>query len=209
MEKLRKTQEVLHIYPVSISIRPFQPSVDTKKAFDCGKADLNDFLSENGESTPNASLYEEEHLAKTYIVEDNESHAILAYFSLLFDKIERSIADPSIWNKLSRLIPNTKRRSSYPALKIGRLAVSKQSQHTGLGKEIIDLIKGWFFSDAKAGCRYLTVDANLDAEAFYSKCEFRPLVTPEPGDETVLMFFDLKGITRHGNSFRFVRPPRH
>ena len=181
---------------MSISISPFEPSVDTQKPFDCGKADLNGFLCETGTAAPNASLYEEEHLAKTYIVEDSQTHDNLAYFSLLFDKIERSIADPAIWNKLSRKISNAKRRSSYPALKIGRLAVSKRAQHSGLGREILDLIKIWFFNDTKAGCRYLTVDAYLDAEDFYSKCEFRPLVIPEPADETVLMFFDLKGITR-------------
>ena len=80
-----------------------------------------DCLCEAGTAAPNASLYEEEHLAKTYIVEDSQTHDNLAYFSLLFDKIERSIAGPAIWNKLSRKIPNAKRRSSYPALKIGRL----------------------------------------------------------------------------------------
>ena len=36
-----------------------------------------------------------------------------------------------------------------------------------------------------------TGDAYLDAENFYSKCIFSPLVIPEPDDETVLMFFDL------------------
>ena len=127
---------------MSIRIRPVQPSVDTRKPFDCGKADLTGFLCE-------------------------------------------SVADT----------PNAKRRYSYPALKIGRLAVCKQSQHTGLGKDILDLIKIWFFHDSKAGCRYLTVDAYLDAEDFYTKCEFRPLTIPEADDETVLMFFDLKGIT--------------
>ena len=179
---------------MSISIRPFQPSTDTLKPFDCGKADLNGFLCETGTAAPNAAMYEREHLAKTYIVEDADTHLILAYFSLLNDKIERSIADPVIWNRLSRKIPNAKRRSSYPALKIGRLAVSKEAQQTGLGKDILNLIKGWFYRDPKAGCRYLTVDAYLDAEEFYSKCDFNPLVIPEPEDETILMFFDLMGI---------------
>ena len=179
---------------MSISIRPFEPSVDTQKPFDCGKADLNGFLCETGAQTPNASMYEHEHLAKTYIVEDNDTHENLAYFSPLYDRVERSIVNPVIWNRLSRKIPNAKRRSSYPALKIGRFAVSKSAQHTGLGKDILNLIKGWFFRDAKAGCRYLTVDAYLDAEEFYSKCEFKPLVTPEDEDETILMYFDLKEI---------------
>ena len=37
-------------------------------------------------------------------------------------------------------------------------------------------------------------DAYLDAEEFYAKCDFNPLVIPDPEDETVLMFFDLMGI---------------
>ena len=76
---------MLYVCLMSISIRPFESSVDTQKPFDCGKADLNGFLCETGTATPNASLYEEEHLAKTYIVEDSQSHDNLAYFSLLFD----------------------------------------------------------------------------------------------------------------------------
>ena len=67
---------------MSISIRPFQPSTDTLKPFDCGKADLNGFLCETGTAAPNAAMYEREHLAKTYIVEDADTHIILAYFSL-------------------------------------------------------------------------------------------------------------------------------
>ena len=182
---------------MNIVIRPFEPYLDTQKPFDCGKADLNGFLRETNNTTPNASLFETEHLAKTYVVEDRSTHENIAYFSLLYDKIDRSIANSAIWNRLSRKIPNAKRRSSYPALKIGRLAVSKQVQHIGLGKDILDLIKGWFYSDSKAGCRFLTVDAYLDAEEFYSKCDFRPLVIPNPEEETILMYFDLKGITTH------------
>lgn len=90
-------------------IRPFEPYLDTQKPFDCGKADLNGFLRETNNTTPNASLFETEHLAKTYVVED----------------------------------------------------------------------------------------AYLDAEEFYSKCDFRPLVIPNPEEETILMYFDLKGITTH------------
>ncbi len=89
---------------MSISIRPFQPSTDTQKPFDCGKADLNGFLCETSSETPNAALYEKEHLAKTYIVEDG-GHNIIAYFSILYDKIERSIADPSVWTNFQGKSP--------------------------------------------------------------------------------------------------------
>lgn len=174
--------------------REFQPEYDVLKPFDCGKADMNGFLLETDSNTPNATLYEREHLGKTYIVEEDGSGVILAYFCLLFDKIERAVADPAIWNRLSRKIPNAKRRSSYPSLKIGRLAVNKCAQSSGLGHSILTFIKGWFYKNSKAGCRFLTVDAYLDAEDFYTKCKFLPLLKPEPKDETVLMFFDLMSI---------------
>lgn len=179
---------------MSFHYRKFQPESDVLKPFDCGKADMNDFLLETASDTPNATLYEKEHLGKTYVVEEDETGLILAYFCLVFDKIERAVADSSIWNRLSRNIPNAKRRSSYPALKIGRLAVNRLAQNTGLGHTILTFLKGWFFLDAKAGCRFLTVDAYLEAEDFYAKCKFKPLVVPEPEDETVLMFFDLMSI---------------
>lgn len=174
--------------------RTFQPDADVIKPFDCGKADLNGFLLETGTQTPNATMYEREHLAKTYIVEDDSTMDLLAYFSLVYDKIERDLSDPTIWNRLSRKIPNAKRRSSYPSLKIGRLAVSKKAQGLGVGNTILSFIKGWFFRDAKAGCRYLTVDAYIDAKEFYFKSNFKPLVLPEPGDETILMYFDLMSL---------------
>lgn len=179
---------------MSYRFRPFHPETDVLKSFDCGKEDLNGFLLEINSESPNATTYEREHLAKTYIVEDNESGDILAYFSLLFDKIERAVSNPSIWNRLSRTIPNAKRRSSYPSLKIGRLAVSKKAQGLGLGNTILSFIKAWFFTGARAGCRYLTVDAYLDAEEFYAKSKFKPLIIPETEDETVLMYFDLMEI---------------
>lgn len=64
----------------------------------------------------------------------------------------------------------------------------------GLGNRIISILKGWFYLDTKAGCRYLTVDAYIEAESFYRKCQFKPLVDPVVGDETVLMYYDLLAI---------------
>ena len=131
--------------------REFQPETDVFKSFDCGKSDLNDFLLETDSNTPNATLYEREHLGKTYIVEEDGTGVILAYFCLLFDKIERAVADPAIWNRLSRRIPNAKRRSSYPSLKIGRLAVNKYAQSSGLGHTILTFVKGSLLSTKSCG----------------------------------------------------------
>ena len=177
---------------MSYIFRRFVPETDVSKPFDCGNSDLNDFLTETSVRTPNASLFQKEHLSVTYLVEDNQTGELLAYFSLLNDKTERDASDRQTWNHLSRIIPNAKRRSSYPALKIGRLAVCNSAQRSGLGQTIVVFLQVWFFSNASAGCRYLTVDALRASVDFYQKCNFIQLVEPEPDDETVLMFFDLK-----------------
>ena len=175
--------------------RRFQPEYDTLYSpFDCGNTDLNEFLLSTSTKTSNATLYEKERLAITYVVEDNDSHQILAYFSLLHDKIERNFADSHIWNQLSRRIPNAKRRSSYPAIKIGRLAVNSLVQGTGIGGYVLDFIKAWYYENPKAGCRFITVDALKTAEAFYTKCQFKPLTEADVNDDTVLMYYDIMGI---------------
>ena len=95
-------------------------------------------------------------------------------------------------NRLSRQLPNIKRRSSHPSVKVGRLAVSKRYKGQNWEKQIILLLKEWFAHDNKTGCRYITVDALRTAQGFYEKCGFKILVTPEENDETVLMCYDLK-----------------
>jgi len=74
---------------------------------------------------------------------------VFAYFSLLNDKIERDITDSTAWNRLSRQLPNIKRRSSHPSVKVGRLAVSKKYKGQDWGKQIILLLKEWFTHDNK------------------------------------------------------------
>lgn len=172
-------------------LKRFNPN-DNIKPFDCGDADLNGFLLENDPSTPNASHHAHELLAVTYIIEDEDKEQTIAYFSLLNDKIEREITDNAAWNRLSREIPNIKRRKSQPAVKLGRLAVSIDYQGQKWGERIISFLKQWFTEKNKTGCRYVTVDALADKVRFYEKYGFKVLVTPKEDDETVLMYYDLK-----------------
>jgi GNAT superfamily N-acetyltransferase len=165
---------------------------DNVKPFDCGDEDLNGFLLEDNTSVPNAKHHANELLAVTYIIEDEEKEQTIAYFSLLNDKIDREITDNIVWNRLSREIPNIKRRKSQPAVKIGRLAVSHAYQRQGWGPRIISFLKQWFTEKNKTGCRYITVDALAEKVGFYEKYGFKTLVTPQEGDETVLMYYDLK-----------------
>lgn len=167
-------------------------SDDCVRPFDCGNADLNGFLLEDDSSVSNAKHHANELLAVTYVVEDDEKGQTIAYFSLLNDKIDREITDNAVWNRLSREIPNIKRRKSQPAVKIGRLAVSSAYQGYGWGPRIISFLKQWFTEKNKTGCRYITVDALAEKVGFYEKYGFKILVTPQEDDETVLMYYDLK-----------------
>ena len=174
---------------MSYSFRKFEPFTDVLKPFDCGNADLNGFLLETSGDMPNATTYDRQLLASTYVVEDDQTRTILAYFSLLHDKLEREFVNTTNWNRVSRNIPNSKRRSSYPALKIGRLAVNGQFSGQGIGSRIIRFIEAMYIMNRQAGCRFLTVDALPSAVSFYKKCNF---FTLKIGDETTLMGFDLK-----------------
>lgn len=96
------------------------------KPFKCADDDLNGFLLDD------AKYFQEELMAVTYLIEDNQKNVTVAYFSLLADKISFNPDEKSVWNKLNRNIPNPKRRRNYPALNIGRLAVNEVYAGTGL-----------------------------------------------------------------------------
>jgi hypothetical protein len=53
-------------------------------------------------------------------------------------------------------------------------------------------LKHWFTEGNKTGCRFITVDALAEKVGFYEKYGFKVLLTPHEGDETVLMYYDLK-----------------
>ncbi len=174
-----------------VKLKRLNPN-DSIKPFDCGDTDLNGFLLEDDSLVSNARHHAKELLAVTYLIEDEEKEQTIAYFSLLNDKIERNITDNAAWNRLSREIPNIKRRKTQPAVKIGRLAVSKEYQGQGWGPKIVNFLKYWFTNNNKTGCRYITVDALANKASWYEKNGFKVLVTPQEGDETVLMYYDLK-----------------
>jgi len=178
---------------MKLLFRRFNPVSDIQRSFDCGNTALNEFLLESNVCKQNATYHTIELLSVTYILEQPETHAIIAYFSLLHDKIEREFTDSATWNRLSRKIPNAKRKSSYPALKIGRLAINKPFQGQGIGGKILHFIEQYYLKKQIAGCRYITVDALQSAMPFYEKHRFQKMVSSEK-DETILMFFDLKSI---------------
>lgn len=169
------------------SLIQIQLTSDTEiKPFKCAEPDLNGFLFED------AKHFQNELMAVTYLLEDKDRGITVAYFSLLADKISFNPDEKSVWNRLNRNIPNSKRRKNYPAVKIGRLAVDEQCAGEGIGTFLLDSIKYAFTSVKRLGCRFITVDALNSAIPFYRKNGFNFFTESDSGDETRLMFFDLK-----------------
>ncbi len=163
-----------------------QIDTDTKiKSFDCGDADLNDFLFSD------AIDYYKSMMALTYLLEDTSANKTVAYYSLLNDKIVFDPDEKKLWNRLNRRIANSKRRKEYPAVKIGRLAISKEYTGQHLGTLIILQLKYTFSTMNRSACRFLTVDAYADAVHFYEKCGFNFLSEKDRHSPTRSMYFDL------------------
>ena len=168
-------------------LKQFQLRLETDiKPFTCAETDLSDFLFDD------AKHFQRELMAVTYLLEYMDDNQTVAYFSLLADKISFNSEEKSVWNRLNRNIPNSKRRRSYPAVKVGRLAVNENYVGVGLGTFILDNIKYAFSNVKRLGCRFITVDALSSAVGFYEKNGFQFFTEQDKDEATRLMFFDLR-----------------
>ena len=140
---------------------------ETVESFDCGDDDLNDFILNS------APLYKSEMLAETFIVE---------------------VEDKTEFNRFRKKhFPNEKRLKAYPAIKICRFAVDLSAREYHLGSTLLQYIKWKILTEIELGCRYITVDAYLQAIPFYEKNDFKILTVSDEGDEhTRLLYFDMK-----------------
>lgn len=158
---------------------------DALKPFDCADQDLTEFFNED------SPKYGQELLAVTYTFESNEE--VIAYYSVSNDRITREDANTrGEVDKLEKPIPHPKRRNSYPAVKVGRLAVNNEHERKGIGSDILNVIKHSFTTGNKTGCRFITVDAYKEDKVinFYKKNGF-VFLTKDEEDETRLMYYDL------------------
>jgi hypothetical protein len=157
------------------------------KPFESEDEELNDFLLND------AKNYLVQRLTVTYFIENDAD--TIAYFCLSNDTVQRILADRVGWKKIRKSIPNPKLRSSYPAVKIGRLAVSMKYAHSGFGKLMIQIVREMLIADTQqTGCRFLTVDAYQNAVDFYIRNKFDFLTTEDENEPTRLMYFDLNNI---------------
>lgn len=157
------------------------------KSFVSKDKDLNEFLLEE------AKHYQSKLLATTHIIENSEK--TLAYFSMFNDTLfadESKFPSKSQARKfVSSQLPSQKRHiKSFPAVKIGRLAVCKQEK--GYGRIIIDWIINYAINcNENSACKFITVDAYKASLGFYEKMKFVYLSEKDKNDDTRQMYLDL------------------
>lgn len=155
------------------------------KPFDCGDDALNGFLLNN------AVLYAEYQLATTYLLCDKD--AVIGYFCLLNDKISKHEVSKSVWRKLKKRFPHSKHFGSYPAIKIGRFAISLHYRNEGWGSSLmLELKRLLLYEPGHSSFRFLTVDAYPNAVSFYERNGFRVFDPDDVSGKTKPMYFDMK-----------------
>lgn len=164
------------------------------ESFDCGDADLNDFILKE------SPLYRQALLAVSYIVENKQNLTVSAYFSLANDKVAlNDFESKTEFNRFRKhRFVNEKRLKSYPAVKICRLGVDLSMKGQYIGTFLLNFIKSYFVIGNKTGCRFLTVDAYAGAVPFYLKNGFIPLNDEDADADTRLLYFDLATIADDG-----------
>lgn len=167
------------------TIRRLQEN-ETIKSFDCGDDDLNDFILNRADD------YHKAMLSVTYVFEHKASEKIIGYFSLANDKISiDDFVNNTEFNRFRRKrFTNEKRIRSYPSVKICRLGIDNDFHGYGIGTMLLDFIKSSYNAvNNKAGCRFLTVDAYMNAVKFYERNDFRNLRNDDK--KTHLLYYDL------------------
>lgn len=128
-------------------------------------------------------------LGKSYCFIEQEKKQIVCAFTVANSSIRADLLPNSRRNKLNRQIPNEKRRSQYPAVLIGQLAVGIKYKGLHIGNELLDFIKSWFIDPLnKTGCRYIVVDAlnNPKILDFYQRNGFNFLFLTEDEERKFL-----------------------
>jgi len=144
--------------------------VESISRFSNEHEEYNVFLLEEAQN------YENLNISRTHLLLDTEDNSILAYMSLVADSIQLSKSEKELVEL--GLIPF----STFPALKIGKLAVdfTAKSKYRGIGSLMIQLARGFTsnLNDKGIACRFLTIDADVEnspgVTEFYFKNGFVP-----------------------------------
>lgn len=152
--------------------------------FSCGEGDLDDFIKNDAEA------HKKELIAVTYsycLKNNGLLSEPIAFVSLSNDTIKLSK------DIRAKLFPQNVNYKHNPAVKIGRFGVDKKYQGVGFGSFLIGIVKDFFVTENRTGCRFITVDAynNPDTLNFYNKNEFEFITEKDKRKQLRTMYFDL------------------
>lgn len=147
---------------------------------------LQDFIRRKAHTSSKANL------TQTWVAKRSGDRKVIAYVSIM-------CAEVALENcYMIEDKPNANKFEFQPAIRIARLAVSRENQKSGFGKQLVDLVIGMALTIVQphAGCRFLILDAKRKSISFYEKLGFRLLETEgNKSAETPLMFMDLQSLS--------------
>ena len=161
-------------------------NVHNRNDFDCGKhKSLNNYLKR--QTTKESKLG----LTKVHVHVD-EGNNVLGYYTLSSSELPRDSVPPDMLKKLPSGY------SGYPAVLIGRLAVTLSMQGEGLGGELmVDAIEKCVLHSDTIGTRAILVDPiDKNAALFYEKFMFKRL----PDSDRMILHIDHNLRTHFGFS---------
>ena len=135
-----------------------------RAAFSCGTDDLDNYFRRQ------ASQDTKRRIARIFVVRsESDDKTVLGYYTLSALSIDLSALPSDLAKKLPK--------HPIPAALIGRLAVSSESQRTGIGKILLaDAIQRTLAVRDEIAVYAMVVDAlNTEAEAFYQSFGFTKL----------------------------------
>lgn len=152
-------------------------------SFDCGDGDLNEYFHEDVKW----------HREETYCLYNSTApNIILALLDFCNDAIKFQYSLP--------FTPGLDLRIHYPflpAVKLTRIGVAKELRGNNIGTHALNLVKQFFTTENRTGCRFITVDSYKDPIVihFYEKNGFKLFPVDNKEDKkkhTLAMYFDLK-----------------
>lgn len=140
-------------------IEKFDPTKHDVSTFACGEHSLDRYLKKH------AALNQEHGISTTHVLV--ESGRVVGYFSLSAAQLELSALQESDRGKLPKY--------PVPAVRMGRLAVSKDEQGKGYGERLVGhaVMRSLEMRDT-LGVRVMIVDSLPAAEQFYLSYGFQP-----------------------------------
>lgn len=158
--------------------------------FDCADDDLNDYYHSD------VRAHQMQLLTQTYCFHPSGEpyQNSLAFVDFCNDCVKK---EEITKNQLKRF-SQQKRYPFFPAVKVTRLGVAKETAGNGIGSKLLWTIKYFFLTNNRTGCRFITVDAYDKEEIlrFYvdhNDFKYYPSAQCDARN-TVPLIYDLKNI---------------